>query len=202
VTRHCEPICEVFPPNTRTPPQSTSKPPTRRRTRPHAPSPSVPLDRALQANTSSRSRSCSWLHPLKLWSLRQTRGGSSQPHQKTGASQPKLKEPISGGAIRLLFVDPSASVLVVVFPLWKKIKAISFMGTSKNTENGPFCQSQPIEKQGHPIRSEWSFSRCPYVIPPTLFWPLQILFAHGLFQDDSKSLLPSRVTTNRELREH
>lgn len=54
----------------------SSKPPSARRARSHDPAPSVRPARALQAKTSSGSLACPSLHPLKSWSLRQTRGGS------------------------------------------------------------------------------------------------------------------------------
>src|SRR5271155_5183109 len=42
------------------------------------PKPSAPRELAPQARTCSLS-CLSWLHPLKSWSLRQTRGGSGRP---------------------------------------------------------------------------------------------------------------------------
>src|SRR5258708_36796042 len=56
-----------------------SLPPSAKGARRRDPEPSEPHGPGLQAKTCSWS-CLSWLHPLRSWSLRQTRGGSSR-HQ-------------------------------------------------------------------------------------------------------------------------
>src|SRR5271169_5962798 len=55
--------------------RSKQPPPSARHARPHDPEPSAPLETALQERICSSS-CLSWLHLLKSWSLRQSRGGS------------------------------------------------------------------------------------------------------------------------------
>src|SRR6478609_4270972 len=73
--RPAAPTCAMSPPCSRSSPQSSQWPTTARRGRLRDPAPSVPPAAGPQAKTGSRS-SWSWLHLLKGWSLRQTRGGS------------------------------------------------------------------------------------------------------------------------------
>src|SRR6267142_2662680 len=55
--------------------KSKQPPPSARHARPRAPEPSEPHGSALQVRICSSS-CLSWLHLLKSWSLRQSRGGS------------------------------------------------------------------------------------------------------------------------------
>src|SRR4029078_3784226 len=55
--------------------KSKQPPPSARHARPRAPEPSEPHGSALQERICSSS-CLSWLHLLKSWSLRQSRGGS------------------------------------------------------------------------------------------------------------------------------
>src|ERR1700742_325102 len=61
--------------SSRSSPLSRKSPPSETDARPHDPAPSAPLGRGPQEKTCSSSDS-SWLHFLRSWSLRQTRGGS------------------------------------------------------------------------------------------------------------------------------
>ena len=71
------PTIAASPPCTPSCPRSSRSPPTPRRARRDAPEPSARPAAAPQAKTSSSAVVPSWLHPLKGWSLRQTRSGSS-----------------------------------------------------------------------------------------------------------------------------
>jgi hypothetical protein len=66
----------------RSSPRSSRSPPTASHARLDAPSPSARHARALQASMSSLSSSVPSLHPLKSWSLRQTRRGSASPRHR------------------------------------------------------------------------------------------------------------------------
>src|ERR1044072_172723 len=56
--------------------KSKQPPPSARHARPRAPEPSEPHGSGLQVRICSSSSCLSWLHLLKSWSLRQSRGGS------------------------------------------------------------------------------------------------------------------------------
>src|SRR3981189_3055968 len=58
--------------------RSKQPPPSARHVRPHGPEPSAPHGSGLQERICSSS-CLSWLHLLKSWSLRQSRGGSIVP---------------------------------------------------------------------------------------------------------------------------
>src|SRR5205823_895299 len=63
-------------PYTRSSPRSIRSPPIASRARPAAPTPAAPPAPAPPVRTRSV---VPWLHPLKSWSLRQSRGGSGAP---------------------------------------------------------------------------------------------------------------------------
>src|SRR5690554_3835455 len=74
-TRACSPPCR----------RSRRSLPTATRARPGAPAPSAPPAHAARGSTVLMSSS--WLHPLKGWSLRRTRGGSELPDVNAAALQ-------------------------------------------------------------------------------------------------------------------
>src|SRR5690348_8816114 len=76
--RPVAPTCATSRPCSRSSMQSNSSLPIATRDRLHAPAPCAPRVPGLQEKIDLMSSS-SWLHLLKLWSLRQTRSGSSDP---------------------------------------------------------------------------------------------------------------------------
>src|SRR5882672_1049842 len=74
-SRPSSPIHAMSAAYSRSSPRSKQPPPSARHVRPHGPEPSAPHGSALQVRICSSS-CLSWLHLLKSWSLRQSRGGS------------------------------------------------------------------------------------------------------------------------------
>ena len=68
------PVAQRLAPSSRSSRQSSGSPPTARRARLGGPAPSEPRGHGPRGNTGELASS--WLHPLKSWSLRETRGGS------------------------------------------------------------------------------------------------------------------------------
>src|SRR6478672_3538244 len=83
--------------------KSKQPPPSARHARPRAPGPSEPHGSGLQVRICSSS-CLSWLHLLKSWSLRQSRGGSDRYVEAVGASRDaetaSVKE-LNGDDVRL-----------------------------------------------------------------------------------------------------
>jgi hypothetical protein len=77
----------------RSSPRSSRSPPTASHARLDAPSPSARHARALQASMSSLSSSVPSLHPLKSWSLRQTRRGSPSLRNPPWQHRTQPKQP-------------------------------------------------------------------------------------------------------------
>src|SRR5437867_864971 len=75
------PIFAASQPCTRSSPRSIRSPPTASRARPAAPAPSAPPAPAPPVRTCSL---VPWLHPLKVRSLRESRGGSGEPGRACG----------------------------------------------------------------------------------------------------------------------
>ena len=81
-------------------------PPSARHARPRAPEPSEPHGSGLQVRICSSSSCLSWLHLLKSWSLRQSRGGSDQEAIDTVVSpKSKLSKPLKKP--QATWVEPS-----------------------------------------------------------------------------------------------
>src|SRR4030081_1415024 len=87
--------------------RSKQPPPSARHVRPHGPEPSAPHGSGLQERICSSS-CLSWLHLLKSWSLRQSRGGSNRTSGKAIATGANLESVSVGFSDIIKTVGPKA----------------------------------------------------------------------------------------------
>src|SRR6478672_7501741 len=112
--RPAAPSDAVSRPSSRSSRQSSGSPPIARRARLGGPGPSEPRGHGPRGNTGELASS--WLHPLKSWSLRETRDGSQHPDPQrlVAAGQRRAGEIVEAPGTRLAAIPLPIGLSVVV----------------------------------------------------------------------------------------